>query len=450
MDKMGNSPQYIDRIYIYALKNLALDTILVPSIALCDFSNKDVRVVIENTSGSRIDFSNTPTSINLEVRHGALPPNNYPFPLSGDIGGFSKDTFTITNMSFGTGTYYLRAWLTVPVDNDPSDDTTRRTLEINPDISIRGIPNTDIPASNCIPRDYRVSQEVVITNSGNFDVYDVPISVETHGVYGLIDSIPDILPGLLQAGTSRNWIIQGTYKVPSEMRYGVIVRASLSCDAYPADNSNSFQECADLEDIEPVEIVTPFLTDHKVGEEVALGVRIKNWSPLNSFTNVDLFAVISGVGFTPIQLYGIVSSINPNDITLYEFTTKYTVPTVDKYSIKVFVSSVDINPSNDTLEVQYTTNLGAIDYKVGVFELCQNIPNPARDNTRIGYSLPADGQVLFTVYTVVGQVLHVERRDAYLGRNEIEFNTLNLADGVYYYSMEYKGERLVKKMTIRK
>jgi hypothetical protein len=32
----------------------------------------------------------------------------------------------------------------------------------------------------------------------------------------------------------------------------------------------------------------------------------------------------------------------------------------------------------------------------------------------------------------------------------MEFNTHNLSDGVYYYSMDYEGQRIVKKMSIQK
>ena len=80
----------------------------------------------------------------------------------------------------------------------------------------------------------------------------------------------------------------------------------------------------------------------------------------------------------------------------------------------------------------------------------QNIPNPAQDNTLITYHIPEDGQVIFTVYSITGQTLHIEKQDARSGKNNIEFNTISLANGIYYYSMEYKGERLVKKITIRK
>jgi hypothetical protein len=91
--------------------------------------------------------------------------------------------------------------------------------------------------------------------------------------------------------------------------------------------------------------------------------------------------------------------------------------------------------------------LGTTISQNSVFTLGQNIPNPAKENTRIEYNISSDGEVIFTVYSITGQTLYVEKIDAYSGKNSINFNTVNLANGIYYYSLEYNGERLVKKMT---
>jgi len=36
------------------------------------------------------------------------------------------------------------------------------------------------------------------------------------------------------------------------------------------------------------------------------------------------------------------------------------------------------------------------------------------------------------------------------GNHELLFQTDKLANGIYYYSMEYQGEVIIKKMTIQK
>ncbi|NLJ81505.1 MAG: T9SS type A sorting domain-containing protein, partial [Bacteroidales bacterium] len=68
----------------------------------------------------------------------------------------------------------------------------------------------------------------------------------------------------------------------------------------------------------------------------------------------------------------------------------------------------------------------------------------------IPFTLPHSGTVEFKVMSINGQVLHVETVSAVMGYNTIDFTTESLSNGIYYYSMEYKGQRIVKKMTIQK
>ncbi len=78
----------------------------------------------------------------------------------------------------------------------------------------------------------------------------------------------------------------------------------------------------------------------------------------------------------------------------------------------------------------------------------QNIPNPANDNTIISYSVPESGEVIFRIYSVNGQLLYDKAVQSEGGRNSIEINTSGLSAGLYVYSMEYKGQRITKRMSI--
>ncbi|MDD2688159.1 MAG: hypothetical protein PHI54_06890 [Bacteroidales bacterium] len=52
--------------------------------------------------------------------------------------------------------------------------------------------------------------------------------------------------------------------------------------------------------------------------------------------------------------------------------------------------------------------------------------------------------------TVSGQILHTIDIPSLAGTHSLEFDTDHFANGIYYYSMQYKGQRIVKKMTIQK
>ena len=461
------SAQYIDRINIYAQQNMALDTILVPSLALCDFKNKTVQVVRRNTAPIVMNFDKDSADIRLEIRRGGnnalISSNSY--PVRGQMPGNSIDTFTLTTMNFDTGTITMRAWYVwknpVVVDKSRSDDTTkRRTISLNPDISIK-LGKVTAPGF-CTSFGDPITQPFTITNKGDMDVYDIPLILEVWGDTGRVEFLRDTLYGVLQAKRTLSTSFNKKFPAPYEdayQTYNVEISAELACDIYQYDNVNSIEECVDIADIALTAWISPSPSNtlpDTSGDVVNFRVNLENKSLDRTFTNVVIHADITDGTHAPVTLTETISSISLNGFTPYTFTKPYTIPSgVTSYKVKVYIDSVDRRLINDTLPVRTRTVVARDTDNIVTlgkdgFSLGQNIPNPADNKTRIAYNIPEDGQVIFTVYTVTGQSLYREKQDAYSGENKIEFNTINLANGVYYYSMEYKGERLVKKMTIRR
>jgi hypothetical protein len=52
--------------------------------------------------------------------------------------------------------------------------------------------------------------------------------------------------------------------------------------------------------------------------------------------------------------------------------------------------------------------------------------------------------------SVSGQVLYQKEIQAIAGNHNLVVDIDFLSNGIYYYSMEYKGKKFVKKMTIQK
>jgi hypothetical protein len=82
--------------------------------------------------------------------------------------------------------------------------------------------------------------------------------------------------------------------------------------------------------------------------------------------------------------------------------------------------------------------------------LGQNIPNPASAEAVIPYAIPEEGKVIFHVMSINGQVLHSEEVQVKEGSHQLRLDIQTLSAGIYYYSMEYQGQRIVKKMTIQR
>ena len=439
--------QYIDRVWITAEQNLRLNTMIVPQLANCDYSNKSIQLVLENTKMQYLDYALSHPNITFEVRKGNNIVSTRQITLnSGGIQPNWYDTLTINNVNLETGALTLVAYVNPSFDSNPSDDTVRLNITIDPDVEITLIKET---SSGCLDEGYPVNQRYTIKNNSNsVDLYNIPVRIEVQDGNGSWKETKYDTVDVLLKGATRPLQFADAYAVPFSAggSYVVVADAELDCDINKFNNNNrDIFECVTLGDIEMFKVLTP-TGDETVGASVSLKVQINNKSPMKQYDNVGVHALISDGTI----LDGIVT-LPAGKVTEYTFTTPYTVPNAAEYTIKVFVDNQDYNAKNDTLKPSYQpSGQGVWVVKNANFTLGQNIPNPAQNSTRIDYSVPEEGQVIFTVYTIAGQALFVEKHDAHSGKNDIKFNTQNLANGVYYYSMEYKGERLVKKMTIRR
>ena len=91
------------------------------------------------------------------------------------------------------------------------------------------------------------------------------------------------------------------------------------------------------------------------------------------------------------------------------------------------------------------------------YVLQQNYPNPFNPSTVIKYSLPFDSRVSLKIYNLAGQEVKVLKDDVIsAGAQEVQFNSLGLTSGVYFYRLmaqSLNGKQnytSVKKMTFLK
>ncbi len=76
--------------------------------------------------------------------------------------------------------------------------------------------------------------------------------------------------------------------------------------------------------------------------------------------------------------------------------------------------------------------------------------NQDKNSTAIIYSIPESGVVIPHIRSMNGQLLYHKVIQSISGINTIEINTSTLAAGIYMYSMKYKGQRIVKRMSIKR
>jgi hypothetical protein len=207
-----------------------------------------------------------------------------------------------------------------------------------------------------------------------------------------------------------------------------------------------------MKDLSVVSIDHPSGTIDNTGSSVQVKATLRNRSDVDDFRNARIGVLVKNsqgtqtASFSEMRTIGALATVN------HTFTQSYTVPNDSVYYLTVYVDHYDNYLSNDTMTTKRYTNVGISSIgESNMFTLGQNIPNPANanENTRINYSLPEAGEVIFHVHSISGQLLYSKTIEAQRGAQSIELNTAVLSAGVYFYSMEYKGERIVKRMSVR-
>ncbi len=446
-----NVVQYIDRIRITSQQDVSVAGIITSELSACDLQNKSWKVILENSTAQQINFRNQPTGIKLDIIDNNTNPS-FTLPLrSGILANNSRDTFEITaGFNFTKETYKAMAYLTTPLDSYTSNDTSRATIVVNPSLSVEIKPVSG-GTSDCVSGDMEVKQEVVVRNTGNMDLpgsnlnLDIISNSYTFSATGLISDT--LLPGDSKTYTFNE------YTVPWDATYAVDVEASLVCNPTLVRDIKSITECVNIKDLYILSIDNPSGNEDKVGDEINITASIVNSSDMDEFNNVGIYAEIMDMDGNQINRFAeTIPYIGYEETVPYSFQGAYTVPEDTAYIIKVYIASKDDYTYNDTMTIARKTdyNIDVVKIEGLTISMGQNIPNPAGNSTTIIYGIPESGEVIFRIHSVRGQLLYNMAVESESGTNTIEINTSALSAGIYLYSIKYKGQHIVKRMSVKR
>jgi hypothetical protein len=442
----GTVTQYLDNISISSLPDLSVSEIqLSPDVTVCDLENKSLSVVLKTTTNHVITF---PSNASLTVE---TQGSNYTVPLQGVIYGEAEKTVLVaSDLNFTKGVQNVKAYLSFPVDNYPANDTAIRVIDVRPDLSVTVKQLTE--GNSCFKIGSQVQQEIIVRNTGNTDLIGIKLILHIEGD-NYTATVKENNTIDLSQGDTVLYSFINTYTVPDEASYQVQVIAYLNCDSTEVRNVNATNECADIHDVSIARLIHPGNQTDVTGSTEQIEVLIKNASDVKRYPNATITAVIEdGNGQRVASRVEVIPMIEPADSMIFTFPEAYSVPNDSVYYITVYLNSLDIYPNNDTLfEKRYTKKIigvAPLD-KTNAFTLGQNIPNPANNATLINYSVPEAGTVLFHVHSISGQLLYSKTIEAKRGNQSIELNTSTLAAGIYFYSIEYNSQRLVKRMSVK-
>jgi hypothetical protein len=459
-DRNSKTWQYIDRILITAKQDIAITEIILPEVTACEMEDKEIKIVLTNLTDPVWDYNAAPTTLILErIETGEI----FPYPLtSGSLAGFASDTITIVpDFDFISGTYTFKAYFSALFDKESDNDTlVADAIAVSRELSVV-ITRVSIENSSCLLGDEPIYPTVTLYNTGDLDLSNIELTIQVDtgennlATYAIFT---EIYTDTILAGDSATYNFTHAYNVPWNVRYYVRITASLTCDPLLVNAIYATPECVDIKDLRLISIDNPSTGKDTIENPIRVTVTLINTDDMYDFTNSDITLVVeNSQGVQTETIKETIPMVNHLlSSTSYTFTNSYTVPEDSVYYLTVYVSSYDQYSFNDTLlplrretvKKQDTIAIKGIE-RIDGFTLSQNIPNPVVNNTRIHYSIPETGEVVFYVRSVSGQLLYSKTIEAASGKNYLDLNTNTFAAGIYIYSIEYKGQRLVKRMIVQ-
>ena len=144
------------------------------------------------------------------------------------------------------------------------------------------------------------------------------------------------------------------------------------------------------------------------------------------------------------------------DTTSFDFSVSFSSPAVNSgtnaYSTE-FDFYNNIRPNKPTIGAIEYLNATAVDTEqISLdFILFQNFPNPFNPSTSIEYTLPSSEFVTVKVHDILGnEVATLVNKQKQAGTYRINFDSNNLASGIYIYKIQAGSFTQVKKMILLK
>lgn len=143
---------------------------------------------------------------------------------------------------------------------------------------------------------------------------------------------------------------------------------------------------------------------------------------------------------------------NPNMRQYMTFSNRIPKSTNGQYDIVAWLDYPnDWHHWNDTTRIYQVKSFVGLEEVVANesgFVLEQNAPNPYDRQTEITFSIPQSDNVKFYITNTIGQVVYSQSDYYQSGKHTIHFDSKDLPEGIYYYTMEYRREKQVRKMII--
>jgi hypothetical protein len=284
-----------------------------------------------------------------------------------------------------------------------------------------------------------VTVSITVKNYGTDILTNVPVRYKKDN-----DSpVTAIMSGTIAPGATANYTFTQTFQV-GLLNYTLCAYTDVAGDVYVQNNDT----CSHV-------TVNPAANDIGVTQIIEPGAAAFGTTPVkvtlkNFGTNTQTSFTVAyrRNNLTPVETPW-TGSLAAGASVDFTFPSNMTVPNGTSFAFCVWTKlNNDAYNLNDTVCKSVLVGIDEVDGSN--LWLGQNVPNPTTGLTNIEYNIPVAGEIKFDIMNLVGQKLYSINEKVAAGRHFIDLNVNNLADGVYYYTIEFKGKRLVKKMLINK
>jgi hypothetical protein len=292
-----------------------------------------------------------------------------------------------------------------------------------------------------------VTVKVKVTNYGYDTLNSIPLRYTVNGVVPVQETWTAAGQGLAP-GDTMIYTFTTSYLSPAT-QYTVCAYTQISGDVY----TNNDKTCKSVLVATPVLdayvhlIVSPVDT-MSFNKPATVTIRIINHGT-TPLTSIPVQYKVNNNA--PVQETWTGAALQYGDSVDYTFSAKIANQPIGTYNLcaRTLLMGDQIPYNDERCKLIVTTDLGEM-IAANNMKLWQNVPNPASAQTMISYEIPKGGKVVFKMYNMMGEQVMSREYKRNAGKHNIKIDASTLTSGVYFYSIEFDGERLTKRMLISK
>jgi hypothetical protein len=158
---------------------------------------------------------------------------------------------------------------------------------------------------------------------------------------------------------------------------------------------------------------------------------------------------VVGTTYSTSTTFTVPSNYKVNKLTLVAFVSSYAAMTSAATHTSNIGKNYVINANEVELSTSFATSIADLGSIATKNVTIDNLyPVPTKGETHLVYTLNKSDKVEITVTDILGHIVKVVPAETSIGRNEVIFNTENLATGMYYVTVNSSDYRAVQKLLV--